>query len=105
MRRIPGSLFVLFLLVTAIAARAEEAPSFTLGEALRNSRLIADFRLRFEQVDDDAFTRPAIAGTDQPSATRATISRCRGVIGTSSTESAPLKFLPSSRTDSAAPVS
>jgi len=63
MRRIPGSLFVLFLLVTAIAARAEEAPSFTLGEALRNSRLIADFRLRFEQVDDDAFTRPAAATT------------------------------------------
>ena len=61
MRRIPGSLFVLCLLVTAIAARAEEAPSFTLGEALRNSRLIADFRLRFEQVDDDAFTRPAAA--------------------------------------------
>ena len=63
MRRIPGSLFVLCLLVTAIAARAEEAPSFTLGEALRNSRLIADFRLRFEQVDDDAFTRPAAATT------------------------------------------
>ncbi|HSM51242.1 MAG TPA: alginate export family protein [Thermoanaerobaculia bacterium] len=67
MHRISRSLLALALLFPAGAALAEPAPAgpapASLVEALRQSKLVADFTLRHEQVDDDALARGAAATT------------------------------------------
>ncbi len=62
MHRIARSFLGLLLLLSTGAALADEGPA-SLVEALRQSKLFADFTLRHETVDDDALARGAAATT------------------------------------------
>lgn len=62
MRPRSRTLAALLLLASAASLSAADAPS-TLRDALRQSRLIADFNYRHEEVDDDAFAAGAAATT------------------------------------------